>query len=92
MSSGVIADLLNITNSVKTHLLSVYRKLGVEDRDAAVERAGRLGRAADRADVTPRGSDARPRHHDPIWWYPLAQAIERLRAWPLRLVRRRASC
>lgn len=44
MSNEAIANLLNIsTNTVKTHLRSVYRKLGVEDRDAAVERAGRLG-------------------------------------------------
>lgn len=44
MSNEAIADLLQVsTNTVKTHLRAVYRKLGVEDRDAAVEQAGRLG-------------------------------------------------
>lgn len=54
MAIDAIADLLNIsTNTVKTHLRSVYRKLGVEDRDAAVERAGQLG---------PRGGESGRRH------------------------------
>jgi LuxR family maltose regulon positive regulatory protein len=44
MTNQEIADALYLSvNTVKTHLRSIYRKLGVIDRDAAVERSAELG-------------------------------------------------
>jgi LuxR family maltose regulon positive regulatory protein len=44
MTNQEIADALYLSvNTVKSHLRSVYRKLDVADRDAAVERAAELG-------------------------------------------------
>lgn len=44
MSSPAIGDHLYIsTSTVKTHLRSIYRKLGVDDRAAAVATAIRSG-------------------------------------------------
>ena len=44
LTNQEIADALYLSvNTVKSHLRSVYRKLGVTDRDAAVERAAELG-------------------------------------------------
>ena len=44
MTNQEIADAVYLSvNTVKSHLRSVYRKLDVADRDAAVERAAELG-------------------------------------------------
>ena len=44
MTNQEIADALYLSvNTVKSHLRSVYRKLDVAARDAAVERAAELG-------------------------------------------------
>jgi LuxR family maltose regulon positive regulatory protein len=43
-TAGEMADELYISvNTVKSHLKSVYRKLGVSSRQAAVKRARELG-------------------------------------------------
>jgi LuxR family transcriptional regulator, maltose regulon positive regulatory protein len=43
-TNAEIADAMYVSvNTVKTHLKSLYRKLGVSSRDAAVDRAGALG-------------------------------------------------
>lgn len=39
----IAADLFVSVNTVKTHVASIYRKLGVTDRDEAVSRAEQLG-------------------------------------------------
>jgi LuxR family maltose regulon positive regulatory protein len=44
LSNGEIAAELYVSlNTVKTHLRSIYRRLGVSGRRAAVERATALG-------------------------------------------------
>jgi LuxR family maltose regulon positive regulatory protein len=44
LSRREIGEQLYVSlNTVKTHQRRVYRKLGVEDRDAAVTRARELG-------------------------------------------------
>ena len=44
MTNQEIADAVYLSvNTVKSHLRSIYRKLDVADRDAAVERAAELG-------------------------------------------------
>ena len=44
LTNGEIAGALYISvNTLKTHLRSIYRKLAVDDRDAAVARASNLG-------------------------------------------------
>ncbi|HET6301365.1 LuxR C-terminal-related transcriptional regulator [Microbacterium sp.] len=50
---GIAARCYVSTNTIKTHLGHIYRKLGVQSRDAAVERARELGliTARDAADV-----------------------------------------
>ena len=43
LSAREIADALHVSlNTVKTHMQNVYRKLGCDSREAAVERARRL--------------------------------------------------
>ncbi|MGA8047355.1 MAG: LuxR C-terminal-related transcriptional regulator, partial [Dermatophilaceae bacterium] len=42
-NQDIAADMFVSVNTVKTHLASIYRKLGVTERDEAIERARRLG-------------------------------------------------
>ncbi|HNV15452.1 MAG TPA: LuxR C-terminal-related transcriptional regulator, partial [Dermatophilaceae bacterium] len=43
MHHEIAADLYVSVNTVKTHLSSIYRKLGVTERNAAITRASDLG-------------------------------------------------
>ena len=43
MHHEIAADLYVSVNTVKTHLSSIYRKLGVTERNAAIARASDLG-------------------------------------------------
>lgn len=44
LSNADIAERIYVSvNTLKTHLKSIYRKLGVSDRDGAIERADELG-------------------------------------------------
>jgi LuxR family maltose regulon positive regulatory protein len=43
MHHEIATDLYVSVNTVKTHLSSIYRKLGVTERNAAITRASDLG-------------------------------------------------
>ena len=79
-----IADELFVSlNTVKSHTRTLYRKLGVRNRHAAIEQARDTASCCEPARFTPRGEDSfiPRRRHDGAYGNPMSVRVPGQRFW-----------